>query len=277
MDSIQKGAAKMMETAAGPGAADQREESVYKLDVCGMSCPGPIVEVGKYIREMQEGEVVEITATDPGFTRDVGSWAEKTGNQVLETSEGGGTYKARIRKGRERQLEVPQEPGFVVSGDPKGKDKTIIVFSGSFDKVMAAFIIALGAVAMGDKVHMFFTFWGLSSLRKDLKVPVKKSFMDKMFTGMIPRGTKGMSLSQMNMMGMAPKMMRKVMKDKGITSLEALVKEAAANPDIELTACQMTMDVMGLKQEELIEGVQIGGVASMLNDADKSQFTLFIS
>ena len=163
------------------------------------------------------------------------------------------------------------------TGDPKGKDKTIIVFSGSFDKVMAAFIIALGAVSMGDKVHMFFTFWGLSTLRKDLRVPVDKGFMDKMFTGMIPRGTKGMGLSQMNMMGMAPKMMRKVMKDKGITSLEDLVREAANNPDIEMTACQMTMDVMGLKQEELIDGVHIGGVASMLNDADKSQFTLFIS
>ncbi len=277
MASIQKGTAKMQEGRKGPEPADLKESTIYKLDVSGMSCPGPIVEVGKYIREMEEGEVVEITATDPGFTRDIGSWAEKTGNQVLETSEAAGSYRATVRKGGERQLEVPREAGFVASGDPKGKDKTIIVFSGSFDKVMAAFIIALGAVAMGDKVHMFFTFWGLSTLRKDFKVPVKKSFMDKMFTGMIPRGTKGMTLSQMNMMGMAPKMMRKVMKDKGITSLEALVKEAAANPDIELTACQMTMDVMGLKQEELIEGVHIGGVASMLNDADKSQFTLFIS
>ncbi len=169
------------------------------------------------------------------------------------------------------------EAGFTSSGDPKGKDKTIIVFAGSFDKVMAAFIIALGAAAMGDKVHMFFTFWGLSTLRKDFRVKVEKGFMDKMFTGMIPRGTKGMGLSQMNMMGMAPKMMRKVMSDKGISSLEELVREAASNPDIDMTACQMTMDVMGLKQEELIEGIQIGGVATMLKDADRSQFTLFIS
>ncbi len=262
--------------AEAPAPAPEPEKAEFTLDVCGLSCPGPIVEVGKYFNEMKEGEVVRVRATDPGFTRDVGSWCENTGNQLLETSEGGGYYTAVIRKGQGTDLADP-DPGFVSSGDPKGKDKTLIVFSGSFDKVMAAFIIALGAVAMGDKVHMFFTFWGLSALRKDFRVPVEKGFMDKMFTGMIPRGTRGMGLSQMNMMGMAPKMMRKVMKDKGISSLEDLVREAAANPDIEMTACQMTMDVMGLKKEELIEGVKIGGVASMLNDADKSQFTLFIS
>jgi peroxiredoxin family protein/TusA-related sulfurtransferase len=232
------------------------------------------VEVGKFIRDMEEGELVQVRATDPGFSRDVASWCENTGNTLLGIDESGGYFTASIRKG-ETAGNLPSD--MVASGDPGSRDKTIIVFSGSFDKVMAAFIIALGAVAMGDKVHMFFTFWGLSTLRKDLRVPVKKSFMDKMFTGMIPRGTTGMGLSQMNMMGMAPRMMRKVMKDKGITSLEALVREAAANPDIEMTACQMTMDVMGLKAEELIEGVKIGGVASMLNDADKSQFTLFIS
>lgn len=275
--TIQKGAVKMPEKDSGRQADSPTEGTIYKLDVCGLSCPGPIVEVGKYMREMKEGERVEVKATDPGFSRDIGSWAENTGNLVLETSEGGGYYTALVQKGTSKVLDIPKESGFVASGDPKGKDKTIIVFSGSFDKVMAAFIIALGAVAMGDKVHMFFTFWGLSTLRKDLRVPIKKAFMDKMFTGMIPRGTRGMGLSQMNMMGMAPKMMRKVMKDKGITSLEDLVREAAANPDIEMTACQMTMDVMGLRQEELIEGVHIGGVASMLNDADKSQFTLFIS
>lgn len=271
------------ETPEGEKTMDvtpKKEERVkiFTLDVCGLSCPGPIVEVGKYLREMEEGEAVEVRATDPGFIRDVASWCENTGNTLLETSQEGGHYFATIQKGVTGKLESPTtDRGMTSTGDPKGKDKTIIVFSGSFDKVMAAFIIALGAVSMGDKVHMFFTFWGLSTLRKDLRVPVDKGFMDKMFTGMIPRGTKGMGLSQMNMMGMAPKMMRKVMKDKGITSLEDLVREAANNPDIEMTACQMTMDVMGLKQEELIDGVHIGGVASMLNDADKSQFTLFIS
>lgn len=251
-----------------------RSEAVHHLDVCGLSCPGPIVEVGKLIREIDEGELMEVLATDPGFARDIASWCENTGNSLIGTSEERGFYKAVIQKGRAGDSGPDQATAI---GNSKGRDKTIIVFSGSFDKVMAAFIIALGAVAMGDRVHMFFTFWGLSTLRKNLRVPLKKSFMDRMFTGMIPRGTRGMALSQLNMMGVAPKMMRKVMKDKGITSLEDLVREAVANPDIEMTACQMTMDVMGLKADELIEGVRIGGVASMLNDADQSQFTLFIS
>lgn len=261
--------------ASSAGFAGPEDLPVRTLDVSGMSCPGPIVEVGKFIREMKEGEKVRVLATDPGFARDIESWCQNTGHSLLETGEDAGVYSALIRKAG--SFLPAAAPGFVSSGDPAGKDKTIIVFSGDFDKVMAAFIIALGASAMGDKVHMFFTFWGLSTLRKDFKVPLKKSFMDKMFTGMIPRGTRGMGLSQMNMMGMAPKMMRKVMRDKGISSLEELVREAAENPDIELTACQMTMDVMGLKAEELMDGVKIGGVASMLNDADKSQFTLFIS
>lgn len=260
-----------------PGAAVAKE--IKLLDVCGLSCPGPIVEVGKIVKELQDGEQVKVVATDPGFSRDIIGWCANTGNTLVATEQKGGQYAATIRKGLagDSSRTAASSPGVVTSGDPKSKEKTIILFSGSFDKVMAAFIIALGATAMGDKVHMFFTFWGLSTLRKDFRVPVKKGFMDKMFAGMIPRGTKKMGLSQMNMMGMAPKMMRKVMKDKGISSLEELIREAAANPDIEMTACQMTMDVMGLKEEELLDGVKIGGVASMLNDADKSGFTLFIS
>ena len=277
-ESEQTKGAEAMSVPSQKGQTPPDPKEFFTLDVCGMSCPGPIVEVGKYIREMKEGEMVLVRATDPGFARDIASWCENTGNTLVENTEGGGYYTATILKGAAReQAMTDAEAGFTSSGDPKGKDKTIIVFAGSFDKVMAAFIIALGAAAMGDKVHMFFTFWGLSTLRKDFRVKVEKGFMDKMFTGMIPRGTKGMGLSQMNMMGMAPKMMRKVMSDKGISSLEELVREAASNPDIDMTACQMTMDVMGLKQEELIEGIQIGGVATMLKDADRSQFTLFIS
>lgn len=256
-----------------PANQEKDTGAIRDLDVCGLSCPGPIVEVGKLMREMAEGDLLRVRATDPGFARDISSWSDNTGNSLLKLEEGGGYYTATIRKGGPGEA----ADGRMAASGPKGKDKTIIVFSGNFDKVMAAFIIALGAAAMGDKVHLFFTFWGLSTLRKGQRVKVKKGFMDKMFTGMIPRGTKGMGLSQLNMMGVSPKMMRKVMKDKGITSLEDLVREALSNPDIEITACQMTMDVMGLKAEELIEGVKIGGVASMLHDADQSQFTLFVS
>ncbi len=275
----QKNSEATMNEQMGAASTPNANKEIKLLDVCGLSCPGPIVEVGKIVKELEDGEQVKVIATDPGFARDIISWCANTGNTLIATEQSKGQYTATIQKGLDGSsaLVSASSEGIVTSGDPKSKDKTIILFSGSFDKVMAAFIIALGATAMGDKVHMFFTFWGLSTLRKDFRVKLKKGFMDKMFAGMIPRGTRKMGLSQMNMMGMAPKMMRKVMKDKGISSLEELVREAAANPDIEMTACQMTMDVMGLKEEELLDGVKIGGVASMLSDADRSSFTLFIS
>lgn len=128
---------------------------------------------------------------------------------------------------------------------------------------------------MGKKVTMFFTFWGLNVLRKPEKVNVNKGFMDKMFGIMMPRGSKKLKLSNMNMLGMGSKMIRKVMKDKNISSLEELIKSAIDN-GINIVACQMSMDVMGLKKEELIEGVQIGGVGYYLGEAEDSNVNLFI-
>ena len=151
----------------------------------------------------------------------------------------------------------------------------MIVFSGDLDKALASFIIANGAASMGKKVTMFFTFWGLNILRKNEKVPVKKSFIDSMFGFMMPRGSKKLKLSKMNMMGMGTKMMRKVMKDKNITSLEDLIK-SALDSGIDIVACQMSMDVMGIKKEELMDGVKIGGVGYYLGEAEDSNVNLFI-
>jgi peroxiredoxin family protein len=157
-----------------------------------------------------------------------------------------------------------------------GKDnKTIIVFSGDLDKAMAAFIIANGAASMGKKVTMFFTFWGLSILRKPDAVQVKKSPMDRIFGWMLPRGAGALKLSQMNMLGMGTKMMRAVMKDKNVSSLADLIA-SAQKAGIEIIACQMTMDVMGLRMEELIEGVEAGGVGYYLGKAEDSNLNLFI-
>lgn len=150
-----------------------------------------------------------------------------------------------------------------------------MVFSGDLDKALASFIIANGAASMGKKVTMFFTFWGLNILRKPEKVPVKKQFMDSMFGKMMPRGSKKLKLSNMNMLGMGTKMMRKVMKNKNISSLEDLIK-SAIDGGIEIVACQMSMDVMGLKKEELIEGVKLGGVGYYLGEAEDSNVNLFI-
>jgi len=149
------------------------------------------------------------------------------------------------------------------------------VFSGDLDKALASFIIANGAASMGKKVTMFFTFWGLNILRKHEKQTVKKGPIDAMFGMMMPRGPEKLKISQMNMMGMGTAMMKKVMKDKNVSSLDELVK-AAVDSGIELVACQMSMDVMGIQLEELIDGVKVGGVGYMLGEAEDSNMSLFI-
>jgi peroxiredoxin family protein len=153
--------------------------------------------------------------------------------------------------------------------------KTMVVFSNDLDKAIAAFIIANGAAAMGRRVTLFFTFWGLNILRKTAKVNVGKDILGKMFGFMMPRGSSRLSLSKMNMGGIGAKMIRFIMKKKNVLSLEELIEQAKAN-GVNLVACNMSMDIMGIRKEELIDGVQIGGVASFLASAEKSDMSLFI-
>jgi peroxiredoxin family protein len=153
---------------------------------------------------------------------------------------------------------------------------TMVVFSGDLDKAMASFIIATGAAAMGKQVTMFFTFWGLNILRKEEYVNVgKKSFMDKMFATMMPRGPEKLGISKMNFGGLGGKMMKYTMKKKNIVSLKELI-EMAQDLDVKMVACTMSMDVMGITQDELIDGLDYAGVASYLADADESKINLFI-
>lgn len=244
------------------------EMKTIELNVCGLSCPGPIVKVSKEIEKLQVGELLTVKATDPGFVRDIESWCDNTGNKLLEKTSNKGIYHAVIMK----QLKGGQLPSHSLD---QNKEKTMIVFDGDLDKAIAAFIIATGSAAMGNKVNMFFTFWGLNILRKNDRVKVKKDFISKMFALMMPCGSQKLALSKMNFGGMGSLMMKKIMKKKGITSLEELIKEAQ-DAGVKMTACQMSMDVMGITKEELIDGVNIGGVATMLNDNDKSNMNLFI-
>lgn len=153
--------------------------------------------------------------------------------------------------------------------------KTIIVFSGDLDKAMAAMIIASGAAAMGNDVTLFFTFWGLNLLRKPEKVKVKKNLLEAMFGWMMPRGPKRATLSKMHMGGMGTAMMKYVMKTKNVSTPEELMLDAQ-QMGVKFIACSMSMDVMGIKAEELIDGVEIGGVATYLGDADEANVNLFI-
>ncbi|MBP7072062.1 MAG: DsrE/DsrF/DrsH-like family protein [Clostridia bacterium] len=153
--------------------------------------------------------------------------------------------------------------------------KTMIMFSGDLDKAMAGLIIANGAAAMGDEVTMFFTFWGLNILRKAQKIKVRKSFMEKMFGFMMPRGADKLGLSKMNMGGMGTLMMKGIMRKKRVNSLPELIK-SAQDLGVKFIACTMSMDVMGIKQEELIDGVELAGVATYLGEADEANVNLFI-
>jgi NADPH-dependent 2,4-dienoyl-CoA reductase/sulfur reductase-like enzyme/peroxiredoxin family protein/TusA-related sulfurtransferase/rhodanese-related sulfurtransferase len=250
-----------------PAPAGQAGQTVV-LNACGLSCPGPVVEVNKKMSQLKSGDVLEVLASDPGFVNDIKAWCAKTGHTLLSTGKEGLFFKARITKGLSAQtalgaaVQLPQ-------------NKTIIVFSGDLDKAIASFIIANGAAAMGRKVTMFFTFWGLNILRKPTGKAAKKDFLARMFGMMMPRGSRKLGLSRMNMLGMGPKMIRMVMGMKNVDSLENLIQMAKDN-GVVLMACQMSMDVMGIKHEELIEGVEIGGVATYLGEAEDSNVNLFI-
>ena len=155
------------------------------------------------------------------------------------------------------------------------KGKTFILFSDDLDKVLATFVLANGAVATGEKVTIFFTFWGLNAIKKTEKPKVRKDWFGKMFGVMLPSDSMKLKLSKMNMGGMGARMMRHIMKRKGIDSLESLRRQAIEN-GVEFIACQMSMDVMGVKKEELLDHVTIGGVATYMGRAEEANVNLFI-
>ncbi|NLY49445.1 MAG: hypothetical protein GX062_00320 [Firmicutes bacterium] len=153
--------------------------------------------------------------------------------------------------------------------------KTLIVFSGDLDKALAAFIIANGAAAMGSEVTMFFTFWGLNILRRAKGVHVKKSFLERLFGSMMPRGANKLGLSKLNFGGLGAKLMKFIMKQKNVNTLPELIEQAQAL-GVKMVACSMSMDVMGIRPEELIEGIEYAGVATYLGEADEANVNLFI-
>ncbi len=155
------------------------------------------------------------------------------------------------------------------------KKTTIVLFSGEYDKAMAAYIIANGAAAYDHEVTIFHTFWGLNALRKDQQVPVKKGFLEKMFGKMMPRGADKMGLSKMNFAGMGPKMIKHVIKKHNAMTLPQLI-EMSQELNVKLVACTMTMDLLGLQEEELLEEIEYAGVAAYLGDAENGNVNLFI-
>lgn len=243
------------------------EGQEFAVDACGLQCPGPILKLYDQIKTVEPGDIVIVRATDLGFTNDVAAWCERTGNRLLSLDQEGKIIVARVQKG------PPRESSPVVQ--PTSKDKTLIVFSGDLDRALAAFIIANGAAAMGQQVTIFFTFWGLNILRKANPPSVKKSLVERMFGWMMPRGAEKLTLSRMHMAGAGTGMMKWVMRQKNVDALSVLIQTARHN-GVRLLACQMTMDIMGLRKEELLDGVQVGGVATFIASSDDSSATLFI-
>ncbi|NCC67026.1 MAG: pyridine nucleotide-disulfide oxidoreductase [Clostridia bacterium] len=271
--SVPVPAAVSVDMAPKTTAAEAPAASI-RLDCSGMQCPGPIMKVFETSNKMQDGQVLEVVASDPGFVKDIAAWCRRTGNTLLSNEKRGADYVAQVKKGLvSAAVTHAADAAPIVRETPQGK--TIIVFSGDLDKVLASFIIANGAAAMGRPVTMFFTFWGLTVLRKAEKQPVKKTFMESMFGSMLPRGSGKLKLSRMNMGGMGTAMMKRIMNDKNVDSLEALIQKAIGQ-GVKIVACTMSMDVMGIKAEELIDGVELGGVGAYLGDAEESNVNLFI-
>jgi peroxiredoxin family protein/rhodanese-related sulfurtransferase/TusA-related sulfurtransferase len=238
-----------------------------RLNCVGLQCPGPIKRIKEMLDTLTVGDELEVTASDPGFPADARAWCERGGHALVSIEQKGAASTVVIRKGAPVQA--------AAATGTKSYDKAMVVFSGDLDKVLAAFVIANGAVSMGSKVTMFFTFWGLNALRKDMPQAGGKSLLDKMFGMMMPKGPGALALSQMHMAGMGTAMMKYVMKQKNVESLPELM-ESARRAGVKMVACTMSMDVMGLQREELIDGIELGGVAAFLSEADKAGTTLFI-
>ncbi len=250
-------------------SASTSKKETLKINACGLQCPGPIMQVKKAMDSVATGDRVEIVATDAGFARDASAWCDTTGNKLVEKYEEKGRYTVVIEKG---------DPDCVCPTNAHiggGRGKTLILFSDDLDKALATFVLANGAAATGQKVTIFFTFWGLNVLKKVQKPKVQKDFFGKMFGMMLPSSSLKLKLSQMNMLGMGSLMMRYLMKRKGVDSLESLRSQALAQ-GVEFIACQMSMDMMGIQREELLNQVTIGGVATYMERADKANVNLFI-
>lgn len=240
--------------------------ATIKIDACGLSCPGPIMKLKQTMEKASRGSRILIEATDPGFARDAEAWCDSTGNRFISHDTSRGVTSIVVEKGEGRKDDAAAD---------RGKGKSFILFSDDLDKALATFVLANGAAATGEKVSIFFTFWGLNAIKKERKPAVKKDIFGRMFGMMLPSGSRKLKLSKMNMGGMGPKMMRHIMKRKNIESLETLRDMAIAN-GVEFIACQMSMDVMGVAKEELLDNVVIGGVATYMNRAEDSNVNLFI-
>ena len=260
---------KCQDDYSGCCTSHHQAKVTIKVDACGIQCPGPILKMKKAVDGLEAGQRLEIKATDAGFPRDAEAWCRTTGNKFIGKHSEGGIHIVEIEKGCAQPVDK------VVQTVTGAQGKTFILFSDDLDKALATFVLANGAAATGKKVSIFFTFWGLNAIKKVRKPNVAKDIWGRMFSWMLPSDSTKLSLSKMNMMGIGSKMMRHLMAKKGVDSLESLRQQAIDN-GVEFIACQMSMDVMGISRDELLDNVTVGGVASYMERADQANVNLFI-
>ncbi|MDD2371510.1 MAG: CoA-disulfide reductase [Firmicutes bacterium] len=251
-----------------PGSVENLDDmpDVIRVNASGLQCPGPLMATYKAINDASVNDIIEVTATDFGYTKDIVEWCKVNGHTLDSIKTDKGAFIARIIKGQKENCNL---------GMMDQKNATIVVFSGELDKALAAMIIAQGAVASGKNVTIFFTFWGLNALRKNHKVKTKKNIIEKMFGFMMPRGASKLPLSSMNMLGMGPKMIKYIMKTKNVDEIDIMI-EKAMSLGVKFIACTMSMDLMGIKKEELIDGLEYAGVGSYITSNENVGTTLFI-
>ncbi|MDN5307440.1 MAG: hypothetical protein PWP16_803, partial [Eubacteriaceae bacterium] len=247
----------------------KKTKTLKTVNVEGLQCPGPLMATYDAIQNVENGDQVKIIATDYGFVSDIKSWCETNGHKLISQENEGNRYISIIEKGDEG--ESCQLMGTTISQ----KNATLVVFSGEMDKVLASLIIAQGAAAQGKQVTMFFTFWGLNALRKKESHVKDKTFIEKMFGAMMPKGSKKLPLSNMNMFGMGPAMIKGIMKKKKVDDIDTMIKKAQ-NAGVHMIACTMSMDLMGIRKEELIDGVDYAGVGTYIASNENVGTTLFV-
>ena len=264
---------------AGKPASGTVAHEVAALDCTGMACPGPLMQVKARCETLAPGQELAVTASDPGFARDIDAFARSNGFELLGVERAKGLIKARLRRPASSCVVASAGAGALPpmpAGDARRKGAILVVFSGEMDRVMAALVIANGAAAMGGQVTMFFTFWGINALRREQPVAVEgKTVLDRMFGWMLPRGLGALPLSKMNFLGAGRRMMKYQMASKRLPNLPGLLG-AARMAGARLVVCTMSMDAMGIRAEELIEGVEFGGVADYLASAETTGTNLFI-
>lgn len=261
--------AKKEEVSAPVAKSTTVESSAIELiDCTGLQCPGPIVQVKKAMQNLPIGKSIKVLASDEGFARDIRSFARMNGHKLNSVAVTDSGVEAILTKEALNNIAT-------TSQTTNANKQTIVVFSDDLDKVLASLVIANGALAAGMEVTIFFTFWGLNVIKTKKSTNAKNTFMQSMFAKLMPSGIEKLRLSKFNFGGMGAFFMQKLMRQKNILSAKDMLFMAKAN-GAKFIACSMSMEIMGVEQKDLMDGVEISGVATYLEEASKGRNNLFI-